>query len=77
MDDPQDLIKQARTRAAAFGRGYNSELLLEMADALEKTVDTLEWLVDLQNGPPLPSYEDDWNRAMERARRILGRECRR
>ena len=35
--------------------------------------DTLELLVDYQNGCPLPSYEEQWTRAMQAAARLLGR----
>lgn len=35
--------------------------------------DTLEWLVDLQNGCPLEKYRKDWSRTMEQARCLLGR----
>lgn len=33
--------------------------------------DVLRWLYDLQNGCPLPKYEADWERTMERAGAIL------
>lgn len=33
---------------------------------------TLGLLADHQNGCPLPSYEDEWGRAMESARALLG-----
>lgn len=34
-------------------------------------LDVLRSLVDCQNGYPLPSYEKDWNSAMQRAKIIL------
>jgi hypothetical protein len=40
------------------------------ADEAEMIV-VLRWLVDLQNGPPLPKYAADWQRTMDRARAIL------
>lgn len=36
--------------------------------------DILEWLVDLQNGPPLLKYEEVWNNTMDRAAKALGRK---
>lgn len=33
--------------------------------------DILQWLVDLQNGCPLPKYEKNWDWTMARARRLL------
>lgn len=40
----------------------------------ERLRDALESLVDLQNGPPLPKYADEWELAMRTARRLLGRD---
>lgn len=37
----------------------------------DELADTLRSLADLQNGPPLPKYEDDWNRTMERTYAVL------
>jgi len=35
--------------------------------------EALEWLVDEQNGPPLPTHAKNWRKAMREAARLLGR----
>lgn len=37
----------------------------------ERLKECLQWLVDLQNGCPLPKYEKDWNRTMAEANALL------
>lgn len=45
---------------------------LEAAESRNaELADVLQSLVDLQNGCPLPKYEADWNRTMERAKVLL------
>jgi hypothetical protein len=44
------------------------ELLRKERDRLRET---LQELVDWQNGPPLVTYTDGWNKAMEKARAAL------
>lgn len=39
-----------------------------------RAVEVLVWLCDLQNGPPLPTYEARWNATMSLARRIIAEE---
>jgi hypothetical protein len=44
------------------------ELLRKERDGLREA---LQELVDWQNGPPLVTYTDGWNKAMEKARAAL------
>ena len=44
------------------------------ADEIEQLREILEYLVDLQNGPPLYKYVQEWHTIMARASAILGRE---
>lgn len=44
--------------------------------SIDKVLDILEDLVDLQNGPPLLRYEKEWLEVMDRAEKILGRKGR-
>ena len=41
---------------------------------VERCIDALEMLVDLQNGPPLHKYRRSWHEAMAEACRLLKRE---
>ena len=41
--------------------------------ACEQLVDALRALHDVQNGPPLPTWEKDWNEAMAKAGAALNR----
>jgi hypothetical protein len=38
---------------------------------IERLREALQELVDWQNGPPLVTYTDGWNKAMEKARAAL------
>ena len=40
---------------------------------IEQLKAALEWLVDEQNGPPLPTHAKNWRKAMREAARLLGR----
>ena len=40
---------------------------------IEQLKAALEWLVDEQNGPPLPTHAKNWRKAMKEASRLLGR----
>ena len=40
---------------------------------LDEMREALEWLVDEQNGPPLPTHAKNWRKAMCEAARLLGR----
>jgi hypothetical protein len=65
-----DLFHLARDSDATGEADFRASLEKGLAEVM----DTLEWLVDLQNGCPLPKYENDWNRTIAKARKILGRE---
>jgi len=43
----------------------------EAADEIERLREALQELVDWQNGPPLVTYTDGWNKAMEKASAAL------
>ena len=47
---------------------HEIELLRKERDGLREA---LQELVDWQNGPPLVTYTDGWNKAMEKARAAL------
>ena len=44
-----------------FNRKYNFDLAVKL----------LKDLYDLQNGPPLPTYTDDWNKTMDEIDKFL------
>lgn len=46
--------------------------ILRLRARVEALEETLGLLVDHQNGCPLPSYEEKWNRAMADAKNLLG-----
>ena len=57
-----------------FNRMHVSLLLAQRASLIrlaDNLADILRQLYDLQNGPPLPKYEDDWRLAMARAAAAL------
>lgn len=47
-----------------------------LGDELDAALDSLRWLHDLQNGPPLPKYEKDWTATMAKTLAILKRNGR-
>ena len=47
------------------------ETIEDAVDKIERLREALQELVDWQNGPPLVTYTDGWNKAMEKARAAL------
>lgn len=45
--------------------------IAELERDLGEAVETLGWLYDLQNGCPLPKYEADWNKTMDKANDVI------
>lgn len=69
VEDSQGLIvADVRTPPSEGGR-EDARLIAAAPDLLE----ALSWLVDLQNGCPLPKYEADWNRTMAMARAAIAK----
>ena len=65
-----EFIKRIEQRGTAEIVEYPDDALLFVFDALEKIEDLQEALADLvavQNGPPLVTYTEAWNEAMEKA----------
>lgn len=58
------------------GGGYTCMLCAEteLQDQLQALREAAQDLYDVQNGPPLPSYEAEWQEAMAQIDRLLGRE---
>ena len=63
-------IKNLLDLATVISQSYPAALR-----ALAETRRVLEELCDLQNGPPLVKYEEDWTRVMAEARALLGEEA--
>jgi len=65
-----EFIKRIEQRGTAEIAEYPDDALLFVFDALEKIEDLQEALADLvavQNGPPLVTYIEAWNEAMDKA----------
>ena len=65
-----EFIKRIEQRGTAEIVEYPDDALLFVFDALEKIEDLQEALADLvavQNGPPLVTYIEAWDAAMEKA----------
>ena len=76
-DDIEDIVAMARA-AYRDDRLADGALYGKLADEIERLrarvealKETLGLLVDHQNGCPLPSYADEWNRAMAQAKDLL------
>lgn len=71
-----DLVKRLRVIAGGkYGSTANlRDSVAEAADRIEALEEALQSLLDVQNGPPLLKYEDDWQSAMDAARAALAGE---
>ena len=66
-----DKIIETPEQVIAELRGMHNQFLCpqdtyfgSMADVVEKLLNATQALVDVQNGPPLHKYHDDWHDAM-------------
>lgn len=72
---PEREAAEARVRADRMAAGLPC-LVDPVAGDLVKVAelrDALAELVDWQNGPPLPTYREPWQAAMDKANKLLGR----
>lgn len=70
-DEQDNGVLVAQVFGGSRDRPFNAALIALAPEIL----DTLEALMDFQNGPPLPTYTDHWEDAMSRGnhiRSILG-----
>lgn len=76
-DQAQDALSESTSFALASNQchhGYGTESgdhRCKYQDQIAQLEETLELLVDHQNGCPLPKYEKEWTRAMALAQKLL------
>jgi len=56
----------------AFAKGVEA-CIDELSEELDKSVGLLRDLSDLQNGPPLTRYRDEWEKTMAEVHAFLNR----
>ena len=70
LQEINKLLRASLGDAAEAATGIIEQLQAQVR-ALERARELLQTLADLQNGPPLPKYEEAWNKAMEDIRAYL------
>ena len=66
-NDPRDVYEPLKSILTVKERQANARLI----SAAPELYEALELLVEVQNGPPLFKYTDEWNKAMELADKAL------
>lgn len=62
----ETLLKRVLTKTCQLERQRD-----EAREIAGRLAECLQWLCDLQNGSPLPSYDRDWNRTLKDSRASL------
>lgn len=73
IDEANKQITQLKQEYAKLGIKFTEETS-ELKQDLNEGKRLLEELMSLQNGPPLPTYEQDWNKAMEEGDKWLSKQ---
>lgn len=66
------LAKAIKTIVEMENKNAEQAFILLQQEQIKELVDTLQSLYDLQNGSPLPSYDEDYEKAMNESSRVLG-----
>jgi hypothetical protein len=69
---PKVLSKIIAFVKEAEEKNAEQAFILFQQEQIKELVDALQSLYDLQNGSPLPSYDKDYEKAMNESSRVLG-----
>ena len=69
---PEEVAKAVQAVFEAEEKTAERAFILFQQEQIKDLVGTLQALYDLQNGSPLPSYDKDYEKAMNESSRVLG-----